>query len=109
MPIAQTDGPAPRTQLRLWPGVVAVVLQWLVRFVLPIVAPEAGGTAILGGLAGGLAVLVWWLFFSRAPWSERVGAIVLIVVALIGTARLVHESIANGMVGMMRPIYTTPI
>ncbi len=76
MTLAQTEEPTPRKPLRLWPGVVAVVLQWLVRFVLPIVVPEAIPFGVLGGLAGGLAVVVWWLFFSRAPWSERVGAIV---------------------------------
>src|SRR5881396_4245001 len=105
MTIAQTDEPTSLKPLRLWPGVIAVVLQWLVRFVLPIVAPEAGGTAILGGLAGGLAVLVWWLFFSRAPWSERVGAIVLMVVAVVATKRVVHQSIAGAGMGMMLPIF----
>src|SRR5438552_12465087 len=109
MAITPTDQLTPRTPLRLWPGVVAVVLQWLVRFVLPIVAPEATGSAVLGGLAGGLAVLVWWLFFSRAPWSERVGTLVLMVGAMLATARIVHESIANGMMGMMLPIYAIPV
>jgi outer membrane protein assembly factor BamB len=65
--------------------------------------------AVLGGLAGGLLVVVWWLFFSRAPWLERVGAIVLMVVALLATKRIVHESIANGMMGMMLPIFAIPI
>ena len=64
---------------------------------------------MLGGLVGGLAVVVWWLFFSRAPWSERVGAIVLMIVALFATSRIVHESIANGMMGMMFPIYAIPV
>jgi hypothetical protein len=82
-----------RQPLRLWPGVVAVSLQWLVRFVVPVVVPDAAGTAILGGLVGGLLVVVWWLFFSRAPWFERVGALVLMAVALVATARVVHESI----------------
>jgi outer membrane protein assembly factor BamB len=98
-----------RKPLRLWPGVVAVVLQWLIRFALPIVAPERAGTAILGGIALGLAVVVWWLFFSRAPWVERVGALVLMVVALFATSQVVHESISNGMMGMMLPIFSIPL
>ena len=65
--------------------------------------------AILGGVAGGLAVLVWWLFFSRAPWSERLGVLVVTAVALFATSRLVHESIANGMMGMMLIIYSIPL
>ena len=109
MPIAQTNEPTPRRPLRLWPGVVAVVLQWLLWLVVPIIVPEAAMAAVLGGLAGGLAVLVWWLFFSRAPWSERVGAIVLMVVALLATSRIVHASIANGMMGMMLPVYAIPL
>lgn len=109
MTIAHTDEPTPQKPLRLWPGVVAVALQWLVRFVVPIVVPDAGGIAILGGLAGGLAVAVWWLFFSRAPWFERVGAIVLMAAALLATSRIVHESIANGMMGMMLPILAIPV
>jgi hypothetical protein len=98
-----------RKPLRLWPGVVAVVLQWLIRFVLPLVAPERSGTAILGGMGLGLAIVVWWLFFSRAPWAERVGALVLMVVALFATSRVVHESISNGMMGMMLPIFAIPL
>ncbi len=41
MTTAQTDQPATQKPLRLWPGVLAVVLQWLARFVLPVVIPEA--------------------------------------------------------------------
>ena len=85
----------------MWPGVVAVVLQWLLWFAVPRVAPEAAMGAMLGGVVCALAVLVWWLFFSRAPWIERVGALVLMVVAVIATKRVVHPSIAGGMMGMM--------
>lgn len=72
-----TEGESMRTSpspLRLWPGVVAVVLQWLVRFVVPMFAPEAVPFGVIGGMIGGLVIVVWWLFFSRAPWVERVGA-----------------------------------
>lgn len=103
------ENSAPRKPLRLWPGVLAVVVQWLVMFGLPIFAPEEGGTAIIGRIVGALAVVLWWLFFSRAAWLERLGAIVLMVVAVAATSRLVHESIANGMMGFMLFLYAAPI
>src|SRR5574342_221876 len=103
MDTTHVDLPTSQKPLRLWPGVVAVALLLLVRFVVPIVIPGAVPFGLIGGLAGGLVIIVWWLFFSRAPWSERIGAIGLMVVALLATSRLVHESIANGMMGMMLP------
>ncbi|HLN31004.1 MAG TPA: PQQ-binding-like beta-propeller repeat protein [Gemmataceae bacterium] len=110
MNTAQTDKPAEQKPLRLWPGVLAVVLQWLAWFVLPIFVPEATLYGVLAGVfGGGLAVLLWWLFFSRAPWSERVGAIVLMPVAVYATSHIVHASIANGMMGMMLPIFAIPV
>ena len=105
---ARTEEPTARKPLRLWPGVVAVVLQWLARFVVPAVVPGALGFGMLGELVGGLAVLVWWVFLSRAPWSERLGAVVLIVVALFGTSRLIHVSIATGAQGMLFAILVIP-
>jgi outer membrane protein assembly factor BamB len=98
-----------RRPLRLLPGVIAVALQWLLWFGVPIVAPEAGIGALIGGLACAVAVIVWWLFFSRAPWGERVGAVALMVVSVIATKRVVHPSIAGGMMGMMLPIYSAPV
>ena len=77
--------------LRLWPGVVIVILQWLVRFVLPVVAPETLLYALIGGILGGaLAIVLWWVFFSRAPWSERLGAIVLMCAGMFATKYIVH-------------------
>ena len=51
--------------------------------------------ALLAGIACAVAIAFWWLFFSRALWSERIGAIVLMVVAVLGTRLVVHESIAT--------------
>jgi outer membrane protein assembly factor BamB len=99
-----------RKPLRLWPGVVVVVLQWLAWFVLPRLVPEAALYGVLGGvLGGGLAVVVWWLFFSRAPWLERVGALILMPVAVYVTAHLIHESIAGGAMGMLFPLLAIPV
>ncbi len=105
----QVNEPISQKPLRLWPGVVAVVLQWLLWFVVPIVVPKAMLYGMLGGVLCGLAVVVWWVFFSRALWAERVGAIVLIVIAVVVTKRVVHPSIAGGMMGMMLPVYAIPV
>jgi outer membrane protein assembly factor BamB len=105
MPIAQTDKPTPHKPLRLWPGVLIVVLQLLCMFVLPVVVPRALIFGMLGGAVGALAVVVWWAFFSRAPRIERWGALVLMIVALAATSRVIHVSIAGGMMGMMFPFY----
>jgi hypothetical protein len=99
---------AQQKPLRLWPGVMAVTLQWLVMFGIPIVVPGAKGFGILGGLLCGLVVIVWWAFFSRAPLSERWSAVVLMIVTLIVTSRFIHESIETGMMGMMFIAYTLP-
>ena len=103
------NSPTPHKPLRLWPGVLVVALQWLIMFGLPLIVPGQGGTAIVAGFVGGLVVMLWWLFFSRAPWLERLGVIVVMVVAVAATSRLVHESIANGMMGFMPFVYAFPL
>jgi outer membrane protein assembly factor BamB len=98
-----------RKPLRLWPGVVLVVLQWLLRFAVPAVVPEAMPVGMMAGAFGGVAILVWWLFFSRAPWPERLGATALVLAAVLVTARLVDDSIATAAQGMLYPILAIPI
>ena len=63
---------------------------------------------MLAGVICALLIAVWWLFFSRAMWLERFAAIVLMVVAVIATKRIVHPSIAGGMMGMMLPVLSIP-
>ncbi len=99
----------PRKPLLLWPGVVIVLFQWVLRFGIPVVFTGAVAISVFGGLLGGLAVIVWWAFFSRAPRSERWMAVVVMIVALIITPRMLHESIGTGMQGMMYFVYAVPV
>jgi len=109
MAIAPTDEPTSNKPLRLWPGVVAAALLCVVRYVSPIVVPETFLFGLIGAFVGALAIVVWWLLFSRAAWSERLGAIVLMVVALFATSRIVHVSIRTAGMGMLLPIYAIPV
>lgn len=109
MSIAQSDEATPRKPLRVWPGVVAVVLQWFGFFVLPVIMPDAMLYGIFGALVCAVVVLVWWAFFSRAPQIERWGAIVLIIVAWLVASRLIDKSIATGMMGFMFGMYSIPV
>jgi len=109
MPPSLSDGPKLRKPLRLWPGVVIVTLQWLGWLVVPRVVPDGAMYGVLGGLAAGPAIVVWWLFFSRAPWSERASAVVLMIVAMAGTPRLLHESVARGNMGYQFFLYSIPV
>lgn len=103
------ESPNRRKSIRLWPGVALVALQFLVRYAMPLVVPDSAGTAVIGGVAGGLLVLLWWIFFSRAPWLDRLIALPLLAGAVAATSRVVDKSIATGMMGFLLPIYSIPL
>ena len=105
----KTAEPIQQKPLRLWPGIVLVILQWLVWFGIPIVVPGAVVFGVFGGLLGGLAIVVWWAFFSRASRIDRWGALVLMIVSLFVTSRFIHVSIATGGQGMMFIIFAIPV
>src|SRR6185503_10758627 len=56
-----------------------------------------------------LSIFVWWIFFSRAPWSERLGAIAVMIVALFVTSRFIHVSIAGGAMGFLFWVLAIPL
>jgi len=89
--------------------VVIAIVQVLVMFGVPLVAPDSGALiGMLGGVVGALAILVWWLLFSRAPWLERVGAIILMVAAVFATRAGAHASMVGAGQGMMIYFLPTP-
>jgi len=89
--------------------VVIVTLQWTIRFVLPMFISNATAYSVFGGLLLGLAVVVWWAFFSRAPRFDRWSAVVLMIVALTATSQIIHKSISTSMMGLMFVIYSIPV
>ncbi len=106
---------ASRKPLRILPGVIIAALLVVVRYVLPAIMPDGAlrdslqDLGVLGGVAGTLLIALWWLFLSRAPWLERLGAIVVMAAALFATRFIVHPSIAGGMMGFMLYVYAIPV
>ena len=98
----------PQKPLRLWPGVAAVTLQLLVRFGLPLVWPDGMMYSVLGGVAGALLVVIWWLFFSRAAWVDRLGGVALMAAAMALTPRILDRSLATGAMGFVFYILAVP-
>ncbi len=75
--------PSPSRPLRLWPGVAIVALQLIAFYVPGYLAPAS--PAMFFGMMGSFTVgtlllFIWWLFFSRARWSDRLGGIALLIV-----------------------------
>jgi outer membrane protein assembly factor BamB len=106
--MANSDVVSSSPSLRLWPGVVTVALLWIVWLLVPRLVPDGGGLAIMGAFGAGVLVALWWLFFSRAPWLDRIGALVLMVAGVFATAQIAHPSIVNGFMGRMLPIFSIP-
>ena len=104
----QHDNPTSAKPLRVWPGAIAVVLLWIFWFVGPSAAPDSILISLLGGLICAVAVLVWWLFFSRVAWLDRLAALVLIAAGVVATRRIVHPSIAGGAQGMLIYVLAIP-
>jgi len=95
-------------ELRLKAGIIIVIIQTLVRYVVPIFVFEFTPFAAFAGLLGWLAVLIWWSFFSRASGTERWLAPLAMVASLGLTLPLLHHSIGQAMNGIIFFMYATP-
>src|SRR5689334_25308023 len=84
----------PAKPLRVWPGIVAVALQWLARFGIKAVIPGIKGFGQGMGVSFvfTIALILWWTFFSRASRTERFGGLGLVVAALGATWLFRDES-----------------
>jgi outer membrane protein assembly factor BamB len=109
MKTGKSTSSAGQKPLRVWPGVVIVIIQILTRFIVPEIFPGLMAIGIMGGTFLGLFVAIWWLFFSRASWSDRILAAIVTVAALFATIKILDKSVATAMMGMMIYVYAIPV
>ncbi len=91
-------------------AIVIVAIQWTFWLIIPLLFHGDTITmlTVFGGLAGGLAVLVWWLFFSRIPWLWRLVGFLVMVLSVFALTRLADPSITTAFQGMMIYAYAIP-
>ena len=107
---AERSRPGESGGLRLWPGVVAaalIVIGLFVGLIFTISLPDLASFGLLGAIIGTLVVFVWWLFFSRAPWPERLGALVLMIAFWFAMRPLLDRTILGGAMGALPAIAFT--
>jgi outer membrane protein assembly factor BamB len=108
MTVVETHEPTPRVRLRLWPGLAAAGLLVLAALVGAFVT-EVLPLAMMAAVVAGLAIVVWWLFFSRAPWLERLGAVALMVAGVVAARPLIHASVAGAGMGWLFYFLSIPV
>ena len=66
-----------------------------------ITLPDVAGIGMVSSIVGTLIVLIWWLFFSRAPRLERLGAMAVMIAAWFAMRPLLDRSIIGGAMGAL--------
>src|SRR5262249_11933921 len=90
-----TQAPA-STRPRLWPGVVILVLQWLLILVPGWVAPGSRiqfMAMFWGPVAGAAGLALWWLFAGRLRWADRLLGLLTFAAAAGAAYPFCHQSV----------------
>src|SRR5688572_18324157 len=107
--MTQSNETPARKPLRLWPALVIIVLRIAAVALAPVLSEDPMLIGIGTVVGGAVLILLWWLRFSRAPWLERIGAVVLMVPLALITKRVADISIAGAGQGFLVYIMTVPL
>jgi len=109
MSIAERNDSSTRKPIRLWPGLAGAVAVIVLMVIVPAAMPDALMYGMFGSIAAGLTIGLWWVFFSRAPWAERLGAIAFGIAVIAAMKWIVDPSIAGAGMNMMMPMFGIPV
>ena len=106
----------PTRPLRLMPGIILAILLVVLWVLPPLVAPNVlifelplALISMFAAVALGALILLWWIFFSRAPWLERLAAVALMVAAVFAARLIVDESIRGAGQRMLMFVLSVPV
>ncbi len=94
--------------LRLWPGVVIVRRSGWRDSVCRLSFRTGRCSRSWAACSGSSRSIVWWVFFSRAAWFDRIAAVVLMIGAMAATYPLLDVSLATGAMGFIFPMLAVP-
>jgi outer membrane protein assembly factor BamB len=89
-------------KLRIWPGLAAavvIVIGLFLEIAFTITLPDLAISGLIGAVVSMVIIFVWWLFFSRAPWSERLGVLAIMIAVWFAMRPLLDKSILGGAMG----------
>src|SRR5262245_27100265 len=107
------DAARPATAIRIWPALALIAAYWagyvFANFIVPGTFTQFL-TMFWAPIALVPAILVWWLFFSRQPWRDRLwGVGCLILGGGLATLLCDHKSMMMGMIMYAAPVAITAI
>ena len=112
MPVTPVKDPPLDRAPRLWPAAVLVAIYWLAWGVVNVFLPGTFSqflTLFWTPMGVAVGLLVWWLGFSRLPWSSRVwGPACLTIGGLVAVA-LCHKSMPFGLLMYALPVALTAV
>jgi outer membrane protein assembly factor BamB len=75
VPVTELPQPARAKKLRIWPAIPLLLYMVAAKIAQPLITEWSRTTFLLvlfGPLYCAIAIFLWWLFASRARWSDRI-------------------------------------
>ena len=108
--MTQSNDTTAQRPLRVWPALAILGLQIGGVALASVISPDDPLLVGLGAIVGGAVLTVlWWLFLSRVPWIERVGALALMALLAWLAKPISDISIAGAGQGFLVYIMTVPL
>jgi outer membrane protein assembly factor BamB len=99
-----------RHRPRLWPGLVLVAIYWIAWGTVTLFFPGTFTqflTVFWTPMLVGAGVFVWWLLFSRLPWSYRLWGLAWLILGGLAAYALVDRSMKMGVLMYALPVALT--
>jgi outer membrane protein assembly factor BamB len=99
-------------QPRLWPAQFLVAAYWITWLIMKVFFSATMMQFLVmfnAPMVLAAGVLVWWLFFSRLPWVDRLWGIGCVILGGLGAWLLIHGSMGMVLIMNALPVAITAV